>query len=99
MEFQCAVMCRLCLSKNDCFFSIFLVNKKCGYIPAIVISELLAVQVSETDGYPHVICLPCLDKLTDYKSFKEQCLAARSNFDKSFNSSSLLQGTVRVLPI
>ncbi|XP_046408485.1 hypermethylated in cancer 2 protein-like isoform X2 [Ischnura elegans] len=37
------------------------------------------------DGFPGFVCSVCLDKLTDFKVFKDQCLESRSTFQQEFH--------------
>ncbi|KAG8223037.1 hypothetical protein J437_LFUL001359 [Ladona fulva] len=73
--------CRLCLCESERLINIFEVNGRHGYAAAEVITDLLQFKVCKTDRYPHLICCPCLDKLTDFKIFKDQCINAKLTYE------------------
>ncbi|XP_046408158.1 uncharacterized protein LOC124172733 [Ischnura elegans] len=75
-------MCRLCLCKCDNLVEIFVLGEGHGYYAAEVIQDLLQIEVSLVDGFPQCICAECLDKLTDFKVFKDKCLKSRSTFQQ-----------------
>ncbi|XP_046408048.1 zinc finger protein 239-like isoform X1 [Ischnura elegans] len=75
-------MCRLCLCKCDNLVEIFVLGECHGYYAAEVIQDLLQIEVSLVDGFPQCVCAECLDKLTDFKVFKDKCLKSRSTFQQ-----------------
>ncbi|XP_046401380.1 zinc finger protein 205-like isoform X2 [Ischnura elegans] len=47
--------------------------------------ELEEERVTRSDGYPQTVCSSCLDKLTDFKMFKEQCKGSMAAFENGFH--------------
>ncbi|XP_071445658.1 zinc finger protein 883-like [Hetaerina americana] len=78
-------LCRLCLYKSERLVDIFGMNGVHGYVAAEVIEDLLQYKVSRTDGYPQSVCSSCLDKLTEFKIFKEQCKGSMVAFESGFD--------------
>ncbi|XP_046404800.1 zinc finger protein 883-like [Ischnura elegans] len=78
-------LCRLCLFKSERLVDIFGMNGVHGYIAADVIEDLLQFKVTRSDGYPQTVCSSCLDKLTDFKMFKEQCKGSMAAFENGFD--------------
>ncbi|XP_071439183.1 uncharacterized protein [Hetaerina americana] len=75
-------LCRLCLYKSENLFDIFGVDGRHGYLAAEVIQDLLQIEVGRFDGFPRCVCCNCLDKLTDFKLFKDQCMESRLSFEQ-----------------
>lgn len=78
-------MCRLCLLGSESLICIFEMNNLHGYVAAEVIEDLLQLNVSKEDDYPHQVCSLCLTKLTDFKLFKEQCQTSKLTYDNVFS--------------
>lgn len=61
-------ICRTCLKINDQMKSIF-----DGGIPDMIMSAI-NIQVAQNDGSPGLICVQCLNQVTNSYSFKQLCL-------------------------
>ncbi|KAG8232663.1 hypothetical protein J437_LFUL011895 [Ladona fulva] len=72
---------KLCLCESGTLSDINVCKVESGLIAAVLISNLLQLEVSVSDIYPQLVCLECLKKLTDFQTFKDSCWKAKVNFD------------------
>lgn len=69
------IICRCCLSINLNKFEIFFDNA----LP-IIYQSLTNLQVTSSDGLPHVICSQCKENLQNFQLFKDQCIQSYNEF-------------------
>ncbi|XP_046408388.1 zinc finger protein 184-like [Ischnura elegans] len=74
-------LCRLCLCDGQCLVDVFEENVEHGFLIKDAIEDLLQFEVSKVVGIPWCICPLCLQKLTDFKRFKRQCIDSKIAFE------------------
>ncbi|XP_046407550.1 zinc finger protein 271-like [Ischnura elegans] len=74
--------CRLCMKKNDKYYSIFNSNISSTMTVEGAIHELLGLRVSVEDGLPNTLCPLCLKKLMEFNDFKKICLESDAELRK-----------------
>lgn len=65
-------ICRLCLSGDDNLESIF--GDSGSELLQMIIYDCTSVKVSQRQGYPNSICVPCRAKVEGFHQFREQCI-------------------------
>ncbi|XP_071440299.1 uncharacterized protein [Hetaerina americana] len=83
-------LCRLCLCNGQCLVDIFEENGEQGYIIKEAIEDLLQFKVSKMAGIPWCICPGCLEKLTDFKRFKRQCIDSKIAFENRLHQNECM---------
>ncbi|XP_071439822.1 zinc finger protein 84-like [Hetaerina americana] len=77
-------LCRLCLFVGDQLMDIFEENESIDFIAQEAIEDLLQFKVVKETGCPWLMCLSCLEKLTEFRLFKRRCIECKFTFEERY---------------